>query len=163
MNRMSKGMAPVVVFSTGRCGSTMISTLLSMHPEVLSLSEAFIYTAPDGLQTERMTGNQFAGLCLSKNVLVSKALRAGMRFDEGVYDFHAPGARWTEATIPPMVQASVPNRSPDPERFDAVHDELEGWLRRQPARATGDHFRCVFNHLRDRLGRRVWVERTGGR
>lgn len=57
----------------------MISTLLSMHPEVLSLSEAFIYTAPDGLQTERMTGNQFAGLCLSKNVLVSKALRARCR------------------------------------------------------------------------------------
>lgn len=50
----------------------MISSLLSMHPEVLSLSEAFLFTAPDGMQTERMTGNQFADLCLSANVLVKK-------------------------------------------------------------------------------------------
>jgi hypothetical protein len=140
----------------------MISSLLSMHPEVLSLSEAFVYTAPDGLQTERMTGGEFAHLCHSKNLLVNKALRAGMRFDEGVYDFSAPGARWTHETIPPIIHASVPNQSPDPERFDAVHDELEGWLKRQPERSIGDHFRTVFDHLRDRLGRRVWVERTGG-
>jgi hypothetical protein len=57
---MSRQIAPVVVFSTGRCGSTMISSLLSMHPEVLSLSEAFLGTAPDALQSSWMSGDEFA-------------------------------------------------------------------------------------------------------
>lgn len=140
----------------------MISSLLSMHPEVLSLSEAFLGTAPDALQSSWMSGDEFADLCLVTNPLVVKMIGVGMDWDEGVCDFNVPDMRWTKTSIPPIIHASVPHHSPDPERFDAVHDELEGWLRQQSARATGDHFRCVFDHLRDRLGRRVWVERTGG-
>ncbi len=32
---------PVFVFSTGRCGSTVISQMLNKHPDILSLSEFF--------------------------------------------------------------------------------------------------------------------------
>ena len=37
----------VIVVSTGRCGSTMLSNMLRLNPEILSLSEFFSLLMPD--------------------------------------------------------------------------------------------------------------------
>ena len=39
----------VFVVSTGRCGSTMLSNMLRLNPEILSLSEFFSLLMPDPL------------------------------------------------------------------------------------------------------------------
>ena len=39
----------VFVVSTGRCGSTMLSNMLRLNPEVLSLSEFLVLLIPDPL------------------------------------------------------------------------------------------------------------------
>lgn len=46
----ANAIAPVLVLSTGRCGSTMLSDVLNTHAEVLSLSEFFTSL---GLQSSR--------------------------------------------------------------------------------------------------------------
>ena len=41
----------VIVVSTGRCGSTMLSNMLRLNPEILSLSEFFSLLMPDPLRS----------------------------------------------------------------------------------------------------------------
>lgn len=47
---------PVFIVSTGRSGSTMLSRLLSLHPDVLSLSELFNALHPLGFQQDPVDG-----------------------------------------------------------------------------------------------------------
>ena len=53
--------APVLVLSTGRCGSTMVSEVLNTHPEVLSLSEFFISLGMKALIRKRLGGKALVG------------------------------------------------------------------------------------------------------
>ena len=66
---------PVLVLSTGRCGSTMISGLLSRHPAVLSLSEFFVPLGPEAFAHDSIDGDGFWRI-LSRQ---SPALRAMLR------------------------------------------------------------------------------------
>ena len=53
----SREIAPVFVVGTGRCGSTMLSNMLRIHPEVLSLSEFMVAIADlGGTPRERSSG-----------------------------------------------------------------------------------------------------------
>lgn len=52
----TKRIAPVLVLSTGRCGSTMLSDVLNTHPEVLSLSEFFASPGMKALARKRPRG-----------------------------------------------------------------------------------------------------------
>ena len=51
-----EGIAPVLVLSTGRCGSTLISDVLNTHPEVLSLSEFFANVGMKAFVRKRPSG-----------------------------------------------------------------------------------------------------------
>lgn len=59
--------APVLVLSTGRCGSTMISDGLNLHPMILSLSEVFSTLGPRALFRNRLNGKAMWELCSRQN------------------------------------------------------------------------------------------------
>lgn len=151
--------APVLIVSTGRCGSTMISDLLNRHPQVLSLSEffvplgpeAFAYQNPDGERVWRTLTTQSAGL--------HAMLKDGNVVEEGLYRYDAPGARYRPENMPPIIAVTLPHLTDDPE---ALLDELEPLVRARPRMPLADHYRALFADLAGRLGRRVWVERSGG-
>ncbi len=48
------------------------------------------------------------------------------------------------------------------DRAEALFDELEPMVLSQPRQPPADHFRRLFEWLRRRLDRSVWVERSGG-
>ena len=48
---------PVIVLSSGRCGSTMLSDMLNLHPDILSISEFFTFHSMALFSRWRMTGN----------------------------------------------------------------------------------------------------------
>lgn len=150
---------PILILSTGRCGSTLLSNMLARHPAVLSLSEffvplgsaAFAHRAPGGAELWSVLSRQTPALHMM--------LEDGIIVDEGLYPFDKPGALFTPADIPPVMCVTLPHLT---EAHEALYDELEPLIRARPARPLAEQYRFLFEHLAAKYHRRVWIERSGG-
>ena len=151
--------APVLVLSTGRCGSTMISDVLNLHPEVLSLSEVFSLLGPLALFRKRLSGRAMWALYSRQNPALRVLLSADTVPGEILYPFDDPNARYTTHNVPPILCAMLPHLTPG---YENLYDELELIVRARPRAALGDQYHFLFEWLRERFDRRVWVERSGG-
>lgn len=150
---------PVLILSTGRCGSTMVSDLLSRHPQILSLSEFFVPLGPQAFAWQRPDGERMWRTLTTQSAGLHAMLKDGHVVEEGLYRHDAPGARYGSADMPPIIAVTLPHLTDDPE---ALLDELEPLVRARPRMPLADHYRALFGDLAGKLGRRVWVERSGG-
>jgi len=149
---------PVIVVSTGRSGSTMLSTMVRSHPELLSLSELFILLGDPAFPDGPVSGPGFWEILSRPYPTLHVLQRSGVRFAELLYE-PGPGARFTaEAGIPPLMLVPLPHLVDDPE---ALFDEIGAWAVELDARPAADQYRRLFAWLCRRLGRRVWIERSG--
>ena len=151
--------APVLVLSTGRCGSTMVSDVLNLHPDVLSLSEVFSLLGPLALFRKRLSGRAMWALCSRQNPALRVLLSADTIPSEILYPFADPHARYSPRNVPPILCAMLPHLTPD---YEHLYDDLEPVVRGLPRANLADQYRHLFEWLRDHFGRRVWVERSGG-
>lgn len=150
---------PVLILSTGRCGSTLVSEMLNRHPGVLSVSEffstlgaaAFAWSRPDGARMWKIYSRQSAA--------VNAMLRDGEIVSEVLYEHDQARSRFQAWNMPPILSITLPHLTDQPE---VLYDELEPVVRAQPRQPLGDQYRFFFQHLARRFGRRVWVERSGG-
>ncbi len=154
-NRVS--IAPVFVLSTGRCGSTMVSDILNLHPKVLSLSEFFSFVGMGSFRRRRVTGERMWDLYSRQQNRTRLMLRE--RYEELAYPLDDPAARFTQADVPPILCATLPHLT---DRYYELFDELGPVARGQPRQAPAAHFRHLFEWLCGRFGSGVWVERSGG-
>ncbi|MDE0206928.1 MAG: sulfotransferase [Candidatus Tectomicrobia bacterium] len=148
---------PVLVLSTGRCGSTMMSDVLNTHPGVLSLSEFFISLGMKSLIRKRLNGKALWRICCRHSPGL-RAMLAGDR-DRILYPFDTPRARYTTRNVPSVLCVALPHLTPD---YESLYDELEPAVRGRPRAALAEQYLFLFDWLCKRLGRRVWVERSGG-
>ena len=151
--------APVLVLSTGRCGSTMVSDVLNLHPDVLSLSEVFSLLGPLALFRKRLSGRAMWALCSRQNPALRVLLSADTIPSEILYPFADPHARYSPRNVPPILCTMLPHLTPD---YENLYDDLEPVVRALPRANLADQYRHLFEWLRDHFGRRVWVERSGG-
>ncbi|SMF41768.1 Sulfotransferase family protein [Tistlia consotensis] len=151
--------APVLVLSTGRCGSTMVSDLLSRHPQVLSLSEFFVPLGAQAFAWQRPDGERMWRILTRQNTALHAMLKDGKIVEENLYRYGTPGARFSPGDVPPILAVTLPHLT---DRPDELHDELEPVVRNQPRQPLAEHYRHLFGHLMARFGRQVWVERSGG-
>lgn len=150
--------APVLVLSTGRCGSTMVSDILNRHPQVLSVSEFFSAVGMKALLRRRVSSRYIWGLYSQHDARMRLSLQGD--FPELIYPVDDPAARFNRQTVPPLSLITLPHLTDD---YEALYDELEAVVLGQPAQAPAQHFRYLFEWLQQRLGRPgVWVERSGG-
>lgn len=147
---------PVFVLSTGRCGSTMVSNILNRHPEVLSLSEFFSYVGALSLRRRRVSGEKIWQLCSRPHGHTRLMLQGN--YEELIYPFDRPEARYTRQDVPPLLCATLPHLTAD---YYALFDRLAPLVSGQPKQSPAAHFRRLFDHLGRDYGRRVWVERSG--
>ena len=84
----------VIVVSTGRCGSTMLSNMLRLNPEILSLSEFFSLLMPDPLPAGELDAAAYWRLLSEPWVFFRHAYRLGLRVPEFLY-VPGPGSRFT--------------------------------------------------------------------
>ena len=148
---------PVFVLSSGRCGSTMISNILNRHPRVLSLSEFVSYIGISSFRYRRLTGDRMWEI-YSRQSKRTRVMLGG-QYEELLYPFDDPKARFTRHDVPPILCAMLPHLT---ERHDELFDELEPVVRGQPRQSPADHCRFLFEWLCRRFGHDVWVERSGG-
>ena len=156
MTRTSPLRPPVIVFSTGRCGSTTLSNILNLHPRILSLSEfvsftglhPFFHRRPDGRRIWRALAGQRRR---------TRIMLAG-DYDEVLYPFDSPNAHCTRNNIPPVMCTTLPHLTDHPHM---LFEHLRAQVLAQPRQPTPDHYRAIFSWLCDHLDRSVWIERSG--
>jgi putative sulfotransferase len=151
---------PVFVVSSGRCGSTLVSNMLRLHPDILSLSEFLIMLMPGAFLGGRspITGAQFWSLLSTPRKRMTLMQRHGIVFDEVLYR-PGPGRRFSlETGVPPILLTALPHLSDEPE---ALYDEIQEFSMAQGTYGVGRHYIRLFDWLTERLGHKVWVERSG--
>lgn len=150
---------PVLILSTGRCGSTMLSDLLNRHPQILSLSEFFVPLGPEGFAWQHPDGERMWRTLTTQSAALHAMLKDGHVVEEALYRYDAPGARFGPGDMPPIMAVTLPHLTETPE---SLLDELEPAVRARRRMPLADHYRALFGDLAGKLGRRVWVERSGG-
>lgn len=146
------------VVGTGRCGSTALSQVLRLHPDVLSLSELIASVEPGALPEEPLTGAEFWSLLSSPRTFADRMTREGTPLPEHLYP-RVPGGRFSTAEgIPAISLTTLPHLSDTP---DALYDELEPVLSVRERAPVAVHYRALFEVLSERFGTRVVVERSG--
>ncbi len=94
--------APVLILSTGRCGSTMVSDMLNRHPGVLSLSEFFIPLGPEAFAWQQPDGARMWKTFSRQSPALHAMIKDGIVVSENLYPFDQPGARFRADTgLPP--------------------------------------------------------------
>jgi cytochrome P450 len=147
------------VVGAGRCGSTMLSRVLSEHPEVLSLSEFVGQMLPSSYNSNiisGMNGKEVWQVMSSSDPFIDSALRDGLSIPEMVYPCGSGRFR-PAAGIPRICLATLPALTDDPDAlYDLLADEVPSW----PRRDVADHYHELFGFLARALGRRTVVECT---
>ena len=148
---------PVFIVGTGRCGSTMLSNMVRLHPDLLSVSEFFT-----SLTSRAFRGRDPAGETVFRRLnTLSPGGRAlltnDLIVDEFLYPL-GPGARYRAGEVPAILCTTLPHLTDDHER---VWDELAAALRARGRAPLAAHYRFVFEWLAERFGKSVWIERSG--
>jgi putative sulfotransferase len=149
---------PVFVVSTGRCGSTLLTNMLRLNPDVLSLSEFFGLLLSGPFPAGVLTSDDYWALLSTPHPFVTMAYRVGAPIEEFLFR-PATGGRFSAATgIPPVLVTALPHLSTEPER---LYGEVERFVQTLEAADVGTMHRRLFGWLRRRLSAKVWVERSG--
>ena len=151
--------SPRFIVSTGRCGSTLLASLLGAHPSVLNISELFAALQPRAFPPCEISGADFWTLLSRPQPAWTIALQHGIEPSEFAYRVDA-GARFDRQTgVPPILAVCLPTLGADPDRLYREPREIVPTFR--PAE-IGTHYRTLFSWLATRLGKAAWVERSGG-
>lgn len=148
------------VVGTGRCGSTLLSTMLAEHREVVSIHEFFT-----GLDWARrfapgpVSGAQFAELIGAEQPVTTAVLARGYTSDEIRYPFGAPQARYRPGDPVPWLLVTMLSRLTDDP--DPLFEEVLAFARARPDTPLADHYRSLFEWLTARFAGSVWIERSG--
>ncbi|WP_371784236.1 sulfotransferase [Streptosporangium subroseum] len=150
-------MTPTFVISTGRCGSTLVSQMLRVHSEVLSLSELFSTVRNRGYLDGAPDGARFWRMLSEPDPAMDVMVAEGLKVSELIYPYGT--GRFDPAKgVPAICHMTLPMLTDDP---DALHDELAAEVPTWPARPIADQYRALFAYLAERLDRPVVVERSG--
>ncbi len=148
------------VVGTGRCGSTLLSTMLAEHADVVSINELLAELDPGRrFRPGAIDGDAVADLLGTEQRVVNEVLARGYTAPEVQYPFGAPYARYEAGgPLPAPLLSALPRLSDDP---DVLFDELVAFARSLLAQPMADHYRALFDWLARRAGGSIWIERSG--
>jgi hypothetical protein len=151
------GYPPTFIVSTGRCGSTLASRLMRMHPDILSISEFFMSLASRAFVKKALDGEELWKLLTVAHAGEKLVFNPEALVDEFLYPYNENSA-FNRDNLPPLLFVTLPHLTDD---HDALFFELEPILRARPKAPVGEQFAFLFNWLRVRLNKKMWVERSG--
>lgn len=146
------------IVGTGRCGSTLLSRMLALHPGVCSIFEFF--TGLDWgsrFAAGPVSGPAFAELIARPQPVIDAVLRRGYPVEEVSYPF-GRGRFARGDSMPWILVSMLPRISDDP---DALFDALIGFARALPTQPLCAHYQQLFAWIAARCGRSHPIERSG--
>jgi putative sulfotransferase len=147
-----------IIISNGRCGSTMLSDLIATEPGTLSAQEFFMSMAPWSRSMEVLSGDEYWQVVASPKEEISTLFRIGLPPKEIRYPATGRWAGDLEA-MPRVLGITLAKLTADP---DALFDRLAELVPAFPRQSVAAHHRDLLDLLARLLGRRRWVERSGG-
>lgn len=148
------------VVGTGRCGSTLLSRMLSMNTQVLNVFELF--SGIDQFfrfERREVSGAELAEQLRLDHPMLTMVMKRGGEVPEVVYPFDDPGARHALGDAVPWALAiAIPRISDDPDR---LFDEMIARVEAAPTQTLARHYRAIFDWLTTRSGKSAWIERSG--
>jgi putative sulfotransferase len=151
---------------TGRCGSTLLSSLLRTHSEVTSISEFFPFITDLGTRVGPafppgdVTAAQLWDLLATCRPRQSQMLRLDVAMPEVLYPWNDGRHRFDAAGgVPPVAQVTLPHLDDDP---DALFDRLRAAVADFAPAPIGVQYRRVFDWFARQQGTACWAERSGG-
>ncbi len=148
------------VVGTGRCGSTLLSRMLSMNEEVLNVFELF--SGIDQFfrfERREVTGKELAEQLRLDHPMLTMVMKRGGEVPEVVYPFDDPNSRHVLGDpVPWALAIAIPRISEDP---DALFDEMIEYVESVPKRTLSAHYRAIFDWLTERADKPAWIERSG--
>ncbi len=148
---------PVFIVGTGRCGSTMMSSVVRLHPRLLSLSEFFTSLAGRAFTLREPDGERFWKLLTTLSPIAGEMLAKGEPMEEVLYGF-GDDARFGPYDVPPILVTALPHLTRD---HEALYDEMGPFLRSGGRAPLGQHYQYLFEWLCRRFDRGRVVERSG--
>src|ERR1700678_15382 len=158
-----------IVIGTGRCGSTMLSQILNLHPDGLSVSE-FWNVLPhketvrdwpvrnraamdNSIPTHAMTGQEFWQRITTADADMDGLFATGLPTETS-----ASWGRFSPAAGLPAICRVLASLTDD---VDALYDRLAAAVPDWAVRPATRHCRALFAELADALGCQAVVERSG--
>lgn len=141
------------VVGSGRCGSTLMGNMLGRHPDVLELSEFFAALDRREVWSRKVVpGQHFAQFLATPDVPLEVMTRRNL-IPREVLHAAADGQ-----AVPPLLIATLPGYSEDPA---SLFRELYEAVCEFPEQSFPAHYDMLFTWLTGRLGKTVWIERSG--
>ncbi len=144
--------------NASRSGSTMMSTILRQHPDVLSLSELMTTQGSRALLPGAISGDRFWRQLSAPTRLMRQLANPDSAPSEFLYHKVA-NSRFDPYRCPPILAVTLPHLFDDP---DPVFDELSRRVPQFPRQTRANHYRALIETLGTMTGRKNWVERSGG-
>lgn len=146
------------VIGTGRCGSTLLSTLLAENRQAAVLSEFFGgLDMINRFKAGPVSGDELA-LMFTRDMELSHFWKTrSQSIKEILIDRSAHADRWGEH-VPVLLEIALPMLTEQPE---VLFDEMLDWARARPAATLDEHYPALFEWLAGKLGRQMWIERSG--
>lgn len=155
---------PVIVLGTGRCGSTLVSRMLGMHPEAADVSEVFSFVTDLGTRIDRafpagdISAKDFWSILADPQPRQNLLLDHGLQMAEVTY--RPSASRYQVPLVPPIIQSMVPTAAPS--GCDTLFNHLRVLMMKNPVQPVADHYRSLFEAVAAYSDKRIWVERSGG-
>lgn len=156
-NLVSPSAPPVFIVNSGRCGSTLLSNIINLHPNIVSLSEFFASIASRAFINSKPTGPTFWKMLNALTPLGRKYITRGLKFDEIIYEF-GENKRFSPSNIPPLMCTTFPHLSKFPEKD---FDELEKFITHLEVNDLAEQYRSLFGWFCEKYSGEIIVERTG--
>jgi len=147
-----------IIISNGRCGSTLLSDLIVDEPETCSVQEFFTSLEPWPHGPAQLTGAAYWSVLSSPKVELAILHRLGVPPKEVRYP--ADG-RWAHdlGSLPRVLAVTLSKLTDDP---DTLYAQLADRVPHFPRQSTAAHHQAFLDLCAALLGRKRWVERSGG-
>lgn len=148
-----------LILGSARCGSTLVSQILRLHPEVLSVSELFATMGPHAFRPQQPDGARFWAHLATPSRAMAKVANPEAAPSEFLYGRVAAPAH-DPFLCPPLLAVTLPHLADDPDRLFAA---LGPAIQARGRAPLADQYRALFADLAQAVGgRAAWVERSGG-
>ena len=143
------------VVGTGRCGSTLLSNMLAVHPEGLMISECLgSADRINAFAPGPITREQFRELMLSNVPVIDLAVHRGNITKEQQYEVENAA----NFKIPAYLYITFPTLTDKPDQLFA---EMMALVETFPTQTMAEHYRRIFAWLQQKFGKKFWIERSG--
>lgn len=148
------------IVGTGRCGSTLLSRMISMNTQVLNVFELFS-GIDQFFRFERrdVPGPELAAQLRRDHPMLTMVMKRGGVVPEVVYPFEEPSARHSLGDpVPWALAIAIPRMS---DRPDALFDEMIERVEAAKTQPLAVHYREIFDWLSAEHDKSAWIERSG--